>query len=152
MGHYVLSVAPFDKRGWAVLGDGSTQSVSRHARGAKLQRPNASNGGLRFPFAGDCLYRFGPPPTLTACKAATFGGAPDPSGSGPKTDVMRPHNNLGHASAHKLKRVLVDVDGDTVGLLGCVDEVSQQCDACRALEKTPHVPAARTSSVPPLSG
>ena len=36
--------------------------------------------------------------------------------------------NWRHASAHQLRRVLVGADGNAQGLLGCVDEVLQQCE------------------------
>ena len=45
---------------------------------------------------------------------------------------MRSHANRGHAAAKQLKRSLVNN----------VDEVPEQCEARRALDKAPHVPIA----------
>ena len=41
---------------------------------------------------------------------------------------------------------MTDADGESKGLLGCVDEASQQCDVCRPSDKAPHLPIAGASS------
>ena len=96
-----------------MAGSGSAQSVSRLSWGAKVKRPNFSNGGLHSSCAEDCLYELDPRSTSTACVAVALGDALDPSAPGPKKVVMKLHVNRGHAFAHQSNRVLVVADGDT---------------------------------------
>ena len=53
----------------------------------------------------------------------------------------------GHAPARQLKRVLVASASDIMGLLGCVNDALQPCDAHRAFDTVPHLLIAGTSSV-----
>ena len=57
-----------------------------------------------------------------------FDGFPSDS----KKLVMKLRVNWGHASAHQLRRVLVDSDGGNAHLLTCADEVLEQREVCRA--------------------
>ena len=41
----------------------------------------------------------------------------------------------------------MDSDGENTHLVDCVDEVSEQCDICRASDKAPHVPTAGAATV-----
>ena len=52
--------------------------------------------------------------------------------------------NRGHASAQQSKRAAVDSVEDNMHLATYVDEVLEQCEVCRALNKAPHVPIAGT--------
>ena len=81
--------------------------------------PNLSNGGLHLPYAEAELYQFEPPHASSGCKAAALGDSMDGCLSGPKKIVMKLHVSRGHASAHQLKRVLVDSIGAFAHLCGC---------------------------------
>ena len=68
----------------------------------------------------------------------------DPSLSVLGNITARLHVHWGHASAQRLKRVMVDSGWGANGLLGCVGDVIQQCEVCRAFGKAPFRPIAGT--------
>ena len=70
--------------------------------------------------------------------------------SGTKEIIVKLHVNWGHAAARRLKRLVEYSVGENMGLLSFVDEVLQHSDACRALERAPHLPNAGTSQVSPF--
>ena len=57
-----------------------------------------------------------------------------------------------HWPAPQLKRVFAESDGGKVYLANYADEVSGQCDVCRAFDAAPHVPIAGTSTVSMFDG
>ena len=50
--------------------------------------------------------------------------------------------NWGHASAHQLGRVLVDLEENNAHFLTCADEVLAQREVGQAFEKAPHARVA----------
>ena len=50
--------------------------------------------------------------------------------------------------ARPLGRILVDSDGETMGFMNYVYEVSEQSEIRRTFRKAPHIPIAGASSVP----
>ena len=112
-----------------------------------MVRPNLPHGVFLFPHSADGLWQSEPPSRSAAFRAVALGGALDPGACYPKKIAMKLHLNRRHASTRKLKRVLVEADGDSQGLLECADEVPRQCGVCRAFDKAPHLPAAGTSPV-----
>ena len=72
--------------------------------------------------------------------------------SEPEKITTQLHVNSGHASARQPKRVLVDPDGDAMGLVMYVDEASGQCEICRASDRPPHIQIAGTSAVSTFNG
>ena len=81
-----------------------------------------------------------------------MGDAMDGCRSDPKKTFMRFHANWGHASAQQLRWVSVDFERENAHLAKYVEEVSEQCDVCRAFEKAPHVPIAGTPTVSKFNG
>ena len=82
-----------------LLGNGSTHPTSRFEWGVFFStRTYLTDGGLRLPYSEDSLYRFGPPSTLSACEVVASVNAMDPISSDTERIVM------------------VDSDGDTLGL------------------------------------
>ena len=106
---------------------------------------------MHFPQTEGGLRRF-EPPTLPARNAAALGDASGPGASAPKKIATKLHLNWGRASARQLKRVLVDVGGDTQKLLGRAGKVLSQREICRAFGKAPQLPIAGTSSASLLFG
>ena len=94
----------------------------RLAEFTPMKRPNLPNGGLRFPHAEDGPFTSDLPPTFSACRAVALGDAADPGSMARKKIATELFVNLSQASAHQLKRVLPDPDGETTGLLTFVDE------------------------------
>ena len=147
MGHYVLSVVEFSK--------GPPRSDRRPILAASCfewpflgKRPDLSGGGLHLPLVVNGLLRFVPPKDFSACTAATLGDAWGDSTSDPEKIITKLHVNGGHASATQLIRVSVGSEGGNSHSANFADEVSENCDVCRALDKAPHVPNAGTSAVP----
>ena len=58
------------------------------------------------------MYRFEPSRTFSACKMAAVRDAMDTCLSDQRKIVMNLHANRAHASAHQLKRLLVDSGGE----------------------------------------
>ena len=104
-------------------------------------RQNLPNGRSRHPQAR----------TSSACEAMTLGDATDGRQSDPNKIIMSLHVNWGHASARQSKRVLVELGGDNMHLLTCVDAVLGQREVCRSFEKARHVSVAGTSTAPMLN-
>ena len=52
----------------------------------------------------------------------------------------------------KLKRVLVDSDGESANFAPYVDEVLVQRESCRVFDEAPHIPIAGTSVGPMSNG
>ena len=102
--------------------DGRRVDATSFAVLAGDERESSKFGGLCFPQTADGPYQFAPP-ILAARKAVALGDASGPGVSDPATVVTKRQVNWGHAPAHQLERVLVDVDGDTGGFLERVDEV-----------------------------
>ena len=92
------------------------------------------------------MYQFEPPRAISVCKAVTFGDALNGCQSDPKKIATKLHVSWGHGSAQQLRRVL-ESDGDNLHLLTCVDEVLEQRDVCRAFDRAPNAPVARTPAV-----
>ena len=76
----------------------------------------------------------------------------EPCGPASRKVAIKLHVIWGHDLAHHLKRVPVEIDGDSEVLPGRVDEVPRQCEVRRIFDKAPHSPVAGTSSVPPFNG
>ena len=64
MGLYVLRVISLGNEGRALMGIGSTQSVSRFEWDTSVRRRNVPNGGLQPPSSQDALYQFDHPMDL----------------------------------------------------------------------------------------
>ena len=107
------------------------------------QRPDLEHGGICLSFTAEGLCSFAPPRTFSVC---TLGDARDGTRSDPKL-----HLRWGHASAQKIKRVLVDAEGGNLSLLRHVEEVVNQCDVCKAFDEAPRAPIAGTSAVAMLN-
>ena len=60
---------------------------------------------------------------------------------------MKPHVNVGRASAHEPRLVLVDADKENMHLANYVNEVPEQRNVCRAFDEAPRAPIAGTSAV-----
>ena len=84
---------------------------------------------------------------FSACKAGTLRDAGNPERADPKKIITKLHINGGHASATRIKRALVDAEGDRQALIQHVDEVVSQCETCQAFAEAPHLPIAGTSQV-----
>ena len=114
MGHYILSAVDFG-------GDASRKTQGPMVSALYFdwafakKGPIFPNGGLRLPCAEDGLLQFEPPRTVSACNAATLGGAMAGCPSGPMKSIMELHVTWGHVSAQQLKRVLVDSGSDLCG-------------------------------------
>ena len=100
---------------------GPTLSASYFQWAFSKKRPNLANGGLRLPHEADGLCQFGPPSTFSECEAVTLRRTADAGLSDSKKIATKLHSNVGHASAHQSKRVSVDSDGGTAGLLRYLD-------------------------------
>ena len=106
-----------------------------------------SKGRLRLPYPKDGLYQFDPPCAFSARNAVTLGEALDGSLSDSTKMLKRLHFDMGHSSAQKLRRVVADSSGETVGSVNYVYEVSERSTICRAFDKAPHIPTAGASMV-----
>ena len=78
--------------------------------------------------------------------AATLCDAMNGCLTDPAKIVVKLHVIWDHVSAQQLRRVL-ESDGDNLHLLTCVDEVLEQRDVCRAFDRAPNAPVARTPAV-----
>ena len=116
------------------------------------KRPNLANGGLHLLHEEAGLYRFDPPRTFSARKGGTWGGATNSCLSDPKTRITGAQVNGGHSSALHVERVLADCDGETAGLVNYVASELEHCEICRAIQKTPHIPIAGTSTASARTG
>ena len=142
-GHYVLSVVVFGKGPPRV--DRGPNSAASHLEWTLLEGlPDLSNGGPHVPCTDDGLLRFDPPKDFSACTDVTLGGACDGSTSDPRKASMKLRANWGHASAHQLKRALMDSEGDNSRLANYVDEVLEHCETFRAFDKARQFPIAGT--------
>ena len=72
--------------------------------------------------------------------------------SGSRKIVVKSHVKSGHASAHQLKRVLADSLGGNMHLVNFVGAALGRRDACRPFGAAPHVPIAKTSTLPMFNG
>ena len=70
----------------------------------------------------------------------------DPDENNAPLIAKKLHVHWGHASASQIKRILADADGVGTNVLKVVNSAASECEVCMAFEKTPHVPAAGTSS------
>ena len=70
--------------------------------------------------------------------------------SGPKETIKKLYVDWGQAAAQRLKRVLVDSNWGTVGLVNYADEVFEQCGICCASDEDPHILLAGASTVSAL--
>ena len=86
------------------------------------------------------MYHVDPPHTFSACKTAALGAVADSSSPDTKQIIMKLRVIWGNAEAQQLKRVSVDSDGETMGLL-------HQCDVYRTFDKAPHLAIAGASQV-----
>ena len=75
------------------------------------KRPVLSNEGLRPRYSEDGLFRFDPPRTFSASKAATSGDAMDGGPADPEKIIMKLRVNWRHALAQQLERISGDSDG-----------------------------------------
>ena len=67
--------------------------------------------------------------------------------SDPGEIISESHVNRGHASARRLRRVLVASDGEITGMAHLLGGALEQCDVCRAFDKAAHTPIAGTPTV-----
>ena len=79
------------------------------------------------------MYQFDPPHTFPAREAAALGNVADSRLPDPNGITAKLHVTWGHASARRLKRVLVYLSEETAG----GETALQQRDVCRAFDKRP---------------
>ena len=70
----------------------------------------------------------------------------------PEKIVVKSHVNSGHASAQQLKRVLVDSGGGNMHMVKYVGAALGKRDACRPFGAAPHVPIAKSPTLPMFNG
>ena len=97
------------------------------------------------------MYHFDPPRTCSGCKDVTLRDATDERFLDPKEIFTKLHVNWGHVSARRLKRVLADSGGVTMGLANCADEALGQCEMSCDFDEAPHISIAGASAVPTLN-
>ena len=106
------------------------------------KRPNLPSGGYHFPHAKDNLYQFDPPSTPPARKAFGLPDALGPSLSNRKKNCDESPCKSGPRSGASTERCdgrygLSCVDeAPQIGLMSCVDELSQQILAGRSRSPT----------------
>ena len=145
VGRYFLSAEDFPQLTYSA----SWFHWAPKPRGARL-RVLMRHGGLRWAEEPLAPARsvpdvFTPPQLFSACKAAALRDAGNAAESDPKIIIMKLHINWGHASAARIKRVLVDAEGDTQSPIQHVDDAVSLRDTCKAFEKAPHGPISGTS-------
>ena len=69
----------------------------------------------------------------------------NPSSEAARRRVKERHPNWGRASAHRLKRILVDAGGAKKTLVDFLGDFAEQCDAGQVFEEAPNIPAAGAS-------
>ena len=68
----------------------------------------AGHGGIFFPDIEASLNKLAPPGHSEVCEPAPLKGARESDVTNAKNDALKLHLNWGHASAHQLKRFLVE--------------------------------------------
>ena len=85
--------------------------------------------------------------SFTACGAAALSDTRDVWPSDTEKIIMELSADWGHASAQRLKRVLVDSDGGDMRVANFVDGLLGRCLVCRAFDNAPRIPIAATSAM-----
>ena len=145
MGRRILSVLDF-RKGRSGKRTGPTLATAFLGWYFTKKRPGLPGGWLHLHYERGGLCRFEPPHTFPACEAGTLGGAVYGNLSVPKEVTVKLHVNWCHTSAQQWRRLLAGSNGDSMHLVNYVDEVLEQCEVCRAMDKAPQVPTAGTSA------
>ena len=121
-------------------------SASYSERAFTGKRPDLAEGGLRLPYGKGGLHSFGPPRTVSACKAAILEDDMDGCLSNAEWIIAKLHVNCGHASARPLKQVSPDLDGGDMHL----DNNAESCTGSKEVRRTatPLIPRGRHSPFP----
>ena len=108
-----------------------------------------AKGGIFFPDLVNGLYKFVAPKHFEVRRAAALRDAKDSDVADARNSSLKLHRKWRHASAHLLRRILVDAEGPNQRSSSCAGEVVSQREVCPAFEKAPDLTAARTSSASP---
>ena len=101
--------------------------------------------GVSFSEFSEAKCWFVAPNTFCARKAVAIVNRIYPVGIYARSAVKKLHVDWDHASASQEKRILTDARGVGANVLKVVDSVENDCDACAAPEKAPHLPGGGTS-------
>ena len=133
IGHYVSSMASLGKER-NLLGKAQCK-LFRGLNGGLYDTSAPVQWRVALSLCGGRSISIWPTLNPSGERSSCVGRCCGPELVGSRHVVMKPHINCVHASAHQLKRELVDSDGETMGLSGCGAEVLLQREVCREYKK-----------------